>query len=47
MRQTADGIPDAEYRLIDPGTHMMPLEQPDALAAELERFRLGTENRRP
>jgi 3-oxoadipate enol-lactonase len=39
MRQTANGIPGAEYTLIDPGTHMMPLEQPDALAAELVRFR--------
>lgn len=39
MRRTARGIPGSEYVLLDPGTHMMPLEQPDALAAELCRFR--------
>ena len=39
MRRTARGIPGSEYVLLDPGTHMMPLEQPEALAAELCRFR--------
>ncbi|ATL70607.1 alpha/beta fold hydrolase [Nocardia terpenica] len=39
MRRTARGIPGSEYVLLDPGTHMMPLEQPDALAAVLRRFR--------
>ena len=39
MRQTAAGIPGCQYALLDPGTHMMPLEQPDALATELCRFR--------
>jgi pimeloyl-ACP methyl ester carboxylesterase len=40
MRRTAHGIPGSEYVQLDPGTHMMPLEQPDALAAALGRFRI-------
>ena len=39
MRQTADAIPGCRYAHIDPGTHMVALEQPDALARELAEFR--------
>jgi 3-oxoadipate enol-lactonase len=37
MKPIADAIPGATYAVIDPGTHMMPLEQPEALAAFRER----------
>jgi 3-oxoadipate enol-lactonase len=35
----ADGVEGCRYVLVDPGTHMMPMEQPDALCAELLQFR--------
>lgn len=43
MRQTADGIPGCQYRVLDPGTHMMTMEQPDALAGALREFRREVE----
>lgn len=43
MRQTADGIPGCAYVLLDPGTHMMPMEQPEALAEHLRLFRRSVE----
>jgi 3-oxoadipate enol-lactonase len=39
MRQTADGLPDCEYVELDPGTHMMTMEQPEAVADALLAFR--------
>jgi 3-oxoadipate enol-lactonase len=36
---TAQGIPLCSYTIIDPGTHMLVLEQADALATTLVRFR--------
>jgi 3-oxoadipate enol-lactonase len=39
MLEIARAIPNAIYKLIDPGTHMMILEQPAALSAELVAFR--------
>ena len=39
MLEIARAIPNATYKLIDPGTHMMILEQPAALSAELVAFR--------
>jgi hypothetical protein len=32
------------YVFFDPGTHMIPMEQPDALAAALMEFRKGIES---
>lgn len=42
-RQTADGIPGCQYRILDPGTHMIAMEQPDALAGALREFRRDVE----
>ena len=39
MEETARRLPYAEYKLIDPGTHMMVMEQPESVAAALVTFR--------
>lgn len=39
LEAIANGVPRARYVLIDPGTHMMPMEQPETLAASLLQFR--------
>lgn len=44
MRQTADAFPGCRYVLVDPGTHMMALEQPEALAHELAQFRRSVDS---
>ena len=44
LQAIADGIDDCRYVLIDPGTHMMPMEQPDALAGALTQFRNDVES---
>lgn len=38
LKAIADGVPNCRDVLIDPGTNMMPMEQPDALAAALFDF---------
>lgn len=40
MREQMATIPNLEFVVIDPGTHMMGMEQPAALAAVLRNFRL-------
>jgi 3-oxoadipate enol-lactonase len=40
MREQMSGTPNLEFTVIDPGTHMMGMEQPDAFAAALRDFRL-------
>ncbi len=39
LQAIANGVPGAQYVLVDPGTHMMPMEQPEALASSLLQFR--------
>jgi len=39
LQAIADGVDGCRYVLVDPGTHMMPMEQPDALAGVLLEFR--------
>lgn len=39
LQAIADGVDGCRYVLVDPGTHMMPMEQPDALASVLLHFR--------
>jgi 3-oxoadipate enol-lactonase len=39
LEAIADGVPDCRYVLVDPGTHMMPMEQPGPLADALVAFR--------
>ena len=43
MLLTSQAIPNATYELLDPGTHMMVLEQPDTLAEKLVSFRKRVE----
>jgi pimeloyl-ACP methyl ester carboxylesterase len=38
MRPIAAAVRRAEYRLIDPGSHLMAIEQPDAVAAAILAF---------
>lgn len=38
LQAIANGVPGAQYVLV-PGTHMMPMEQPEALASLLLQFR--------
>lgn len=47
LQAIANGIKGSRYVLIDPGTHMMPMEQPDALAATLLEFRHDVETGTP
>lgn len=44
LQAIADGIAGCRYVLVDPGTHMMPMEQPDALAGALLEFRRDVES---
>jgi 3-oxoadipate enol-lactonase len=39
LKAIANGVEGSRYVLIDPGTHMMPMEQPEALAETLLEFR--------
>ena len=39
MRELASKLPQGEYRSVDPGSHFMPLDQPQALANEFVAFR--------
>jgi len=39
LEAIANGVEGCRYVLVDPGTHMMPMEQPDALSAALLQFR--------
>ena len=39
MRRTADAFRNGEFCAVDPGTHMMPMEQPGPVAATLAAFR--------
>jgi pimeloyl-ACP methyl ester carboxylesterase len=44
MQPIAAALPRAEYRLIDPGSHLMAIEQPDAVAAAILAFRTRIED---
>jgi 3-oxoadipate enol-lactonase len=44
MQPIAAALPSAEYRLMDPGSHLMAIEQPDAVAAAILAFRTRIEN---
>lgn len=39
MQATAEAYPNSRFVAIDPGTHMMPMEQPAPVAAALAAFR--------
>ena len=39
MEATAKLYKNSEFCAVDPGTHMMPMEQPEAVADALGRFR--------
>jgi 3-oxoadipate enol-lactonase len=39
LHAIANAVKFGEYRELNPGTHMMPMEQPDAFATELIAFR--------
>jgi 3-oxoadipate enol-lactonase len=47
MRELADAIPDSRFVSIDPGTHMAVLEQSEAVAIELDRFRARVDSPTP
>jgi 3-oxoadipate enol-lactonase len=44
MQPIAAALPSAEYRLMDPGSHLMAIEQPDAVAATILAFRTRIED---
>jgi 3-oxoadipate enol-lactonase len=45
MQRTAEAYRNGEFRSVDPGTHMMPMEQPEPVARELAAFRARVEAR--
>jgi 3-oxoadipate enol-lactonase len=45
MQRTAEAYRNGEFRSVDPGTHMMPMEQPEPVARELAAFRARVETR--
>ncbi len=44
LQAIADGSAGCRYVLVDLGTHLMPMEQPDALARTLLEFRRDVES---